>query len=43
MLDAVPYSSDSSLLACETCDLGGMMREIMLVPLLQKEGGQSWY
>lgn len=35
MLLAVPYSSASSLLACATCDFGGMTSEIMLVPLLR--------
>lgn len=34
MLDAVPYSSESIFVTCATCDFGGMMSEIMLVPFL---------
>lgn len=37
MLDAVPYSSESIFVTCATCDFGGMMSEIMLVPFLK------WY
>lgn len=36
MLEAVPNSSANILLILEIWSLGGMIREIMLVPLLEK-------
>jgi hypothetical protein len=41
MFEAVPYSSASIFCTCATCVFGGIMREIMLVPLLCRREGKG--